>query len=162
MLIATASANRIEKNQISQIIIKLWKITKNVICLIKHLKLIITSWATRNCSCPPLCLPTAHQRILVNNYFCHLKSALFWATLYKIFKRDILSLSKLIHWTLLNEITLGQTITDPFNWMILITEWASTYVRYDRVTRAVFFNLFEVAEPKLPSKKLCGTPTFLS
>jgi hypothetical protein len=28
-----------------------------------------------------------------------------------------------IQWTLLNEITLGQTITDPINQMILITEY---------------------------------------
>jgi hypothetical protein len=30
-------------------------------------------------------------------------------------------------------IALGQTITDPFNQMILISKWITTYVRYDRV-----------------------------
>ncbi len=33
----------------------------------------------------------------------------------------------------LNGITLGQIITDPINWTITITEWASTYVGYERL-----------------------------
>ena len=39
-----------------------------------------------------------------------------------------------IQWMLLNGITLSQTITDPINRMILISECGSTYVRYDKVT----------------------------
>ncbi len=38
-----------------------------------------------------------------------------------------------IQWTPLNRITLGQTITDPINRMIKISQWASTYFRYERV-----------------------------
>ena len=40
---------------------------------------------------------------------------------------------KPLQWMTLNGITLCQIITYPINRMILISKWASTYVRYDRV-----------------------------
>ncbi len=46
-----------------------------------------------------------------------------------------------LQWTPLNGITLGQTLTDPINQMMLISKWASINVRYDRQSNLGLVNL---------------------
>jgi hypothetical protein len=55
---------------------------------------------------------------------------LFWS---KVGIRDWEILWHYLQWASLNGITLGQTLTDPINEVILVSEWASTYIRYDIV-----------------------------
>ncbi len=46
--------------------------------------------------------------------------------------------SNSVQWKPLNRITLGQWQTYSYNWVIIISEWASTYIRYERVERVIW------------------------
>ncbi len=69
-------------------------------------------------------------KLMFKEYQWHVK--LFYL-MFMGFKYNFVFYLKIMKQTLLNRITLGQTISDPTKRLITNSEWASTYFRYERV-----------------------------